>query len=630
MIHPTGLGASDLAYSTYIGSNELVGTGVAVDPWGGAYLIGYTSYNTYPTTTGAFQSGNDGMWNSFITKFDASNFGMAFPTPSNTMTVNPSFTSTFTVTMTPTSTTTPLNTPTFTPTPTPVGAVVIGNQAVNGGYNDLALKMGVSGSERFTSRATTMVTEVALYLDSAVGSPEYQVSIQGDSNGLPNGVTMAGPATMECYAPSWQTVYFSNGGANLTAGTVYHIVVNPVLGYVNGTSWAVWRQGTVPGTQLYPNGQQVDPNMEIAQNLGSGWADVTGYEPLFVLVNSGNQPFDGVGYAVESDQEIYSGNTMGQRFVVNGTPMRVKTIGAYVRENGSPTVNLSWSIQNVATTITVASGIFATPSQVGSSYQWVDTPIPSTLLPVGVYRLVLSSTAAQGNDYQWSLGYSGNDSFMNGYMALSYGAGQFFGENSTNGTSWQTTFNGLYTHYDDDFGFRMQEDTSATLTPTPTATPVGAVVIGNQAVNGGYNDLVLDMGVSGSERFTSRATTMVTEVALYLDSAVGSPEYQVSIQGDSNGLPNGVTMAGPATMSLNSYSSGWVTTYFGNGAANLTAGTVYHIVVNLVSYSVNATNWAVWRRGDRGRCRGHSCTRTVSRWTRTWRSRRTWEADGWM
>src|SRR5665811_1349523 len=107
-------------------------------------------------------------------------------------------------------------------------------------------------------------------------------------------------------------------------------------------------------------------------------------------------------------RDIYGTNYFAQRFLVNGVSLRVKTAGAYVRANGTPTGNLSWSIQNVTTGSIITGGILATPSQVTSSYQWVETTIPTLQLPVGIYRFVLtSSTSNLGNDYQWSLAASG-------------------------------------------------------------------------------------------------------------------------------------------------------------------------------------------------------------------------------
>jgi hypothetical protein len=52
--NPTG---TALVYSTYLGGSEYTyGNGIAVDSSGDAYVVGYTTYGTYPVTAGAFQT----------------------------------------------------------------------------------------------------------------------------------------------------------------------------------------------------------------------------------------------------------------------------------------------------------------------------------------------------------------------------------------------------------------------------------------------------------------------------------------------------------------------------------------------------------------------------------------------
>jgi len=53
-----------LMYSTFIGSTEYTeGFGIAVDPGGNAYVVGDTTYGTYPVTPGAFQTICGGNYN---------------------------------------------------------------------------------------------------------------------------------------------------------------------------------------------------------------------------------------------------------------------------------------------------------------------------------------------------------------------------------------------------------------------------------------------------------------------------------------------------------------------------------------------------------------------------------------
>ncbi len=489
----------------------------------------------------------------------------------------------------------PAGTPTPTPTPTPPGTSYVGNQSVVSSPNDLVLDdFSIRGSLRFTSRINGPVTGVDLYIDWTYAGPFYRIGIQGDNNGIPNGTYLSAPVTQSITKVGWQT--FALGpGVTLSSGNIYHVVLETVhYGDFMGGS-VLWRQATAPAAQLYPSGQQSDPNMGIAQDLGKGWAFVPGYQPIFALrISSG--PMDGNPYIASNDWNILGTVQLGERFLVNGLPVTVSTAGAYVRKYGNPSGNLNWAIQVFTSgmTVTTASGTLAAPSQVGTNYQWVEAPIPSTRLAPGIYRFVLSSpgSTTQGNGYQWSMAYS-NFASPSPYANITYGKDMAFGEESNDGGS---TWSGLdiSPYYGNDFCFRMLTDPNATPVPTSTPTPTGFLAIGNQSVYSSVNNLVLgDPGTRGSLRFTARQSAPVSGVCLYIDHSIGTPQYKFGLQGDNNGFPAGTYLSGPATLAFNNYGNGWVTLGV-NPSVNLAAGTVYHVVAEPVS--VNGTNYAVWEQ----------------------------------
>ena len=64
------LTGSALVYSTYLGGatgNDL-GLGIAVDGNGNAYVVGHTQSADFPTTAGAYQEENGGIYDAFIVK----------------------------------------------------------------------------------------------------------------------------------------------------------------------------------------------------------------------------------------------------------------------------------------------------------------------------------------------------------------------------------------------------------------------------------------------------------------------------------------------------------------------------------------------------------------------------------
>ena len=57
-----------LAYSTYVGGAAFVNT-VAIDQLGDLYVVGDTTFTSFPTTTGAFQPTFGGVEDGFVQKF---------------------------------------------------------------------------------------------------------------------------------------------------------------------------------------------------------------------------------------------------------------------------------------------------------------------------------------------------------------------------------------------------------------------------------------------------------------------------------------------------------------------------------------------------------------------------------
>jgi hypothetical protein len=64
-------GSAPLVYSTYLGGgSDEQGLGIAVDAAGNAYVTGYTQSTNFPTTSGAFQTANQGLVDAFVTKLN--------------------------------------------------------------------------------------------------------------------------------------------------------------------------------------------------------------------------------------------------------------------------------------------------------------------------------------------------------------------------------------------------------------------------------------------------------------------------------------------------------------------------------------------------------------------------------
>jgi hypothetical protein len=70
-----------LIYSTYIGgSNKDFGRDIAIDNSSNAYITGYTESTNYDTTSGAFQTTNEGLNDVFVTKLNSVGTGLIYST----------------------------------------------------------------------------------------------------------------------------------------------------------------------------------------------------------------------------------------------------------------------------------------------------------------------------------------------------------------------------------------------------------------------------------------------------------------------------------------------------------------------------------------------------------------------
>lgn len=77
-LNPAG---SELTYATYVGgSDNEGGTDIAVDGIGSAHVTGETWSSNFPTTSGAFDTSRNGVWDAFMAKLNPAGSALAYAT----------------------------------------------------------------------------------------------------------------------------------------------------------------------------------------------------------------------------------------------------------------------------------------------------------------------------------------------------------------------------------------------------------------------------------------------------------------------------------------------------------------------------------------------------------------------
>ncbi len=324
---------------------------------------------------------------------------------------------------------------------------------------------------RFTAQQSSPITEVQLFFSNIQGTPEYTVSLQSDSGGLPSGTPLAGTTS---FTPTlsangtWTDIPLSSP-VNVSAGTVYHLVVVWDSGFpaISPTNRAVLVISTTPDNYFYPVNGAPDAQLAVATDSGNGTWNPLAQEPIFLLNYSGT--WSGNSYINTAPLLATLVNmatvTAGEYFSV-GSPLTISSVGAYASE-ASPADNLYWTLINTAGPATLGTGTLATPAQLVSGSAWVDAPIAPLVLPTGNYLLEFTSPSSAAGTGYYPMALMTSGLLMGGFPwdQVTYG-----GDNSHGVFSTKV---GLFTVFlggDFDLDFRFQLAVPPTPTPVPQAS----------------------------------------------------------------------------------------------------------------------------------------------------------------
>ena len=330
--------------------------------------------------------------------------------------------------------------------------------------------MGVSVSLRFTARVSESVNRVVLYVTTVSGtSPTYRITLRDDNGGIPAATWMG--STTTTLMTGWN--HIDIGTTALTAGNIYHIVVENQTG---NTNYASVMLGTLPPHGFVPLDQFNDPNADALQ-YNAGWVE-SNVMPVFLVRNTSGvhrgNPFNDV---VEANIHNYDtaanpadDYVRSEYFVVpTGKDWTVNGVSVWGHAQATNMgCALRYTLLDPAGPTTLAEGILHSGTSAPTAPSWLPASFPAVTLGQGkAYRLVVHSPTC-GTSTQWYTTQSYAEA-SSPFQELSFDGLVSYAQFSSAGVLG-TTIDSL----NRDLGFRFVEATAeptATFTSTATVTP---------------------------------------------------------------------------------------------------------------------------------------------------------------
>src|SRR3989344_2245952 len=310
------------------------------------------------------------------------------------------------------------------------GATSIGNMT----------NAGAKSSMRFTAQNSKTVTAIRVYHRARNGTATpYRYGLQADVGGLPSGTYLTSFTQQVQSTTGWKTITVPQ--YTISAGTVYHLVMEYQSGTISGTRFANLRNSN-PQNQLYPltNVQDSQSATLYKPNATSPWG-LQAAQPIYELDFS-DSTFEGNPYESSIEVSVFGANFIGEQFTFNNPSANVSSISFYVRKQGNPTANLDVVLQKISSGQTFTCSIPASQVQSTFSYQTCSSFTPQAYLTQSAdIRVYLRSSSSNStNSYRVYRLINNNATNYNSinYDALNstYTASTNSGRGWTNGLNW--------------------------------------------------------------------------------------------------------------------------------------------------------------------------------------------------
>lgn len=314
-------------------------------------------------------------------------------------------------------------------------------------YTDdtMLISTDMKDSVKFVAQRSATLDKFRVYIYKKGTSMNWSFRLETDSNGVPSGTLAWAGAEVQVSITSskWWTIDTTNG--DLTAGTIYHIVVSPLgtpdeNNYININS-------TSPKNERWINRITTNNERNVLHYDGTMWTTLD-REPVYVLEYA-DAVTEGDPYYEVDWFGVYKNQFQGEEILVFPQNMTLVDIQFYVRKDGNPTDSLYVVIENITDNSVIFEGVLATPGEVTENWSWEVCGTPGVRLVAGKsYRFYLKSPGSDENngyDINWLDTY--NQDF---YAKLSYDGQNSCGTwSSDGGLTWS-----IGTARADDVAFR--------------------------------------------------------------------------------------------------------------------------------------------------------------------------------
>jgi type II secretory pathway pseudopilin PulG len=328
------------------------------------------------------------------------------------------------------------------------GEVILSQSPANSDYGNEFLVTATSSignmtsstiktSLRFTAQATKTVSALRVYLNSEVGtSPSYRYGIQSNASGNPSG-TYLGSGVLTATSTGWKTITLSPS-VNVTAGTIYHIVVQYNSGTINSSRNIALRQ-LAPLNALYPQTNVADSSANTLFNSGASWA-IVGWQPIYELDYSDGS-FGGNPYETNTAVSVFGVNRIGEKFTVSGGNKTASSISFYVNQNSAtePLDTLQVELRDSANNL-IEQGVLATAGQTNTTFNYFTYNFSTAriLANGSTYRIFLKSPNSDSTNFYQVLRITTTNAAN--YNSITYdGANSIYTVSANSGSSWTDT-----------------------------------------------------------------------------------------------------------------------------------------------------------------------------------------------